>query len=119
MHGSYCRDVRRQLPTDHLGGAMFNTLVESDSKTVRRTRGTIFSFLAHYGLILAVIYTSAQAESVTDRPKQEKIAFAEPVKDQVPKTDAPPPELIAAPLPPGNVATLVAPIDIPSALPDI
>lgn len=98
---------------------MFNTLVESDAKTVGRARGTIFSFLAHYGLILAVIYTSAQAESVNDRPKQEKIAFVEPVNDPVQKKDVPPPELIAAPPPPRTVATLIAPIEIPAVLPDI
>lgn len=98
---------------------MFNTLVESDAKTLRRTRGTIFSFLAHYGLILAMIYTSAQAESVTDGPKQEKVDFVEPVKDPVQKKAAPPPELIAAPPPLKSVATLVAPIEIPAVLPDI
>lgn len=98
---------------------MFITLVESDSKPVRRTRGTIFSFVAHYGLILAVIYTSAQAESVPDGPKQEKVDFVEPVKEPVQKKVAPPPELVAAPPPVKSVATLVAPIDIPAVLPDI
>jgi len=98
---------------------MFNTLVESDSKTARRTRGTLFSILAHYGLILAAIYTSAQAESVHDGPKQEKIDFVEPVKDPVQKEEVPPPELIAAPPPLRSVAIIIAPIEIPSVLPDI
>jgi len=98
---------------------MFNTLVESNAKMVRRARGTIFSFLAHYGLILALIYTSAQAESVNERPKPEKVAFVEPVKDRLQKEDVLPPELIAAPPPLKSVATLVAPIEIPTVLPDI
>ena len=34
---------------------MFNNLVESKPKKNRRAGGTIFSFIAHYGLILFVI----------------------------------------------------------------
>jgi hypothetical protein len=48
---------------------MFNNLVESKPKKTRKAGGTIFSFIAHYGLILFVIYTSAQPQQ-DDGPKQ-------------------------------------------------
>jgi protein TonB len=61
---------------------MFNNLVESKPKKVRSRGGTIFSFIAHYGLILFVIYTSAQAATQDDGPKQEKVAFVEVKKEE-------------------------------------
>ena len=45
---------------------MFNNLVESKPKKNKKMGGTIFSFVAHYGLILFVIYTSAQAATQDD-----------------------------------------------------
>jgi protein TonB len=99
---------------------MFNNLVESKPKKTRRAGGTIFSFVAHYGLILFVIYTSAQAATQDDGPKQEKVAFVEVKKEEVVKKDEPPPpELVAAPPPPKGFQVLTAPVEIPNVLPDI
>lgn len=99
---------------------MFNNLVESKPKKVRSRGGTIFSFIAHYGLILFVIYTSAQAATQDDGPKQEKVAFVEVKKEEAPKPkEPPPPELVAAPPPPKGFQVLTAPVEIPNVLPDI
>lgn len=97
---------------------MFNNLVESHAKNVRRPGVTVLSFVAHYGLVLSAIYTSAQAATLDDGPKQEKITFVDATKEPPPKSE-PPPELVAAPLPPRTAPVLVAPIEIPSVLPDI
>ena len=99
---------------------MFNNLVESKPKKTRRAGGTIFSFIAHYGLILFVIYTSAQAATQDDGPKQEKVDFVEVKKEEVvKKEEPPPPELVAAPPPPKGFQVLTAPVEIPNVLPDI
>jgi protein TonB len=98
---------------------MFNNLVESKGRKTRRRGSMIFSFIAHYGLVLGAIYTSANAEMVREGPRPEKIAFMaepEPVKKE-PTPAAP--ELTAAPLAPKSVPILVAPVHIPNALPDI
>jgi protein TonB len=99
---------------------MFNNLVESKKKSTRKMGGTIFSFVAHYGLILFVIYTSAQAATQDDGPKQEKVDFVEVKKEEAPKPkEPPPPELVAAPPPPKGFQVLTAPVEIPNVLPDI
>ena len=99
---------------------MFNNLVESKPQKTRRSGGTIFSFVAHYGLILFVIYTSAQAATSDDGPKQEKVDFVEVKKEEAPKPkEPPPPELVAAPPPPKGFQVLTAPVEIPNVLPDI
>lgn len=98
---------------------MFSNLVESKGKKARRRGATFFSFIAHYGLVLGAIYTSASAESVKDGPRPEKIAFVtppEPVK-QEPTPQAP--ELAVAPEAPKMAPILIAPLDIPTALPEI
>ena len=97
---------------------MFSNLVESKPTSIRRTGGTIFSFVAHYGLVLFMVYTSAEAATAGDRPRAEKVDFVEPAAPVV-KKEPPPPELIAAPLPPKSVPVLVAPIDIPNTIPDV
>ena len=96
---------------------MFSTLVESRPKSVRRTAGTVASFVAHYGLILAVVYTSAQATTVGERNRVEKVNYVEPVKPEIPK-DAPP-DLVVAPRPARPSPILLAPVDIPNVLPEI
>jgi protein TonB len=99
---------------------MFNNLVESKPKKTKGRGGTIFSFVAHYGLILFVIYTSAQAATQDDGPKQEKVDFVEVKKEEVvKKEEPPPPELVAAPPPPKGFQVLTAPVEIPNVLPDI
>lgn len=99
---------------------MFKNLVESKPQKQRRMGGTIFSFVAHYGLVLFMIYASAQAATQKEGPKQEKIDFVEVKKEEAPKPkEPPPPELVAAPPPPKGFQVLTAPVEIPDVLPDI
>jgi len=98
--------------------AMFSTLVESRPKSVRRPAGTIASFIAHYGLILGAVYTSAQATTVGERNRVEKVEYIEPTKvPEIPRN--PPPDLVVAPRPIRSDRMLVAPVDIPDVLPEI
>src|SRR5687767_260789 len=96
---------------------MFSTLVESDARRGRRPGGTILSFVAHYGLILGAIYASAEARTIVQAPRQEKVQFIAEVAAK--KPEPPPPELVVAPPPPRRNAVLVAPVVIPTELPEI
>ena len=96
---------------------MFSTLVESDARRGRRPGGTILSFIAHYDLILGAIYASAEAKTVVETTRQEKVQFIAEVA--VKKTEPPPPELDVAPPPPRRNAVLIAPVVIPTELPEI
>ena len=95
---------------------MFRTLVESDGKRRRRPGGTILSFLAHYALILGAIYASAEATTVEDSPRVEKVEFIAEVEVKKPE---PPPEIAVAPPPARRTLLLIAPVVIPSVLPEI
>ena len=97
---------------------MFTQLVESKPATSKGKGSTVLSFVAHYGLVLGVLYTSAEARIVNEGPRPEKIIFTQQNFEEQPK-QAPPPEIVVAP-PPVKVPTAVtAPIEIPSTLPDI
>ena len=98
---------------------MFTQLVESKPAGKRGGMGTAVSFVAHYGRILVVLYTSAEAADVDSRPPAEKINFVQPEKPEPRKTPPPEPELVVAPPPPKSVPVLTAPIDIPTGLPEI
>ena len=98
---------------------MFTQLVESKPAGKRGGMGTAVSFVAHYGLILVVLYTSAEAADVDSRPRPEKINFVQPEKPEPRETPPPEPELVVAPPPPKSVPVLTAPIDIPTRLPEI
>ena len=98
---------------------MFTQLVESKPAAKKGSGGTAVSFVAHYGLILVVLYTSAEARGVNEGPKPETIAFVQPEKvHETPKPE-PPPEPVVAPLPAKMAPAFTAPIDIPDALPEI
>lgn len=116
----YCLDIELQVVLNAFsGGAMFSNLVESKPKRTRRRAGTIFSFLAHYGLILGILYTSASAKTTNEEPRAQQVNFVEPPKPDVPKPD-PAPELVIAPKPDKLFdASLIAPVVVPNALPDI
>ena len=73
----------------------------------------------HYGLILFAIYSSAQAATVDDGPKQEEIDFIEPRKDEPPPQKAPLLPEPVAPRPVKEFKVLIAPVHIASKLPDI
>lgn len=96
---------------------MFSTLVESDGKRRRRPGGTILSFLAHYALILGAIYASAEATTIADTPRVEKVAFIAEVQEK--KPEPPPPEIEVAPPPARRTPLLIASLVIPSVLPEI
>ena len=98
---------------------MFSNLVESRQKKARRRGGMIFSFIAHYGLILGAIYTSARAETVSEGPRQEKIDFVVPPEPVRKEPTPAAPELAVAPQAPKASPILVAPVDIQTALPEI
>jgi protein TonB len=97
---------------------MFSNLVESRPKGVRRRAGTLASFVAHYALILVVLYTSAQAETTENRSRIEKVAYVEQPEEPEPKT-APPPDIVAAPRPVKMDPVLIPPLEVPSTLPEI
>jgi protein TonB len=98
---------------------MFTQLMESKQTTKRGGGGTVLSFIAHYGLILAVIYTSAGTATAAAGPRQEKVRYVEPEKAEPPEPEAPAPELLKAPLPPRALPTLLAPVEIPTVIPAI
>jgi protein TonB len=97
---------------------MFSNLVESKPKSIRRTGGTIFSFVAHYGLLLGMIYTSAEAARSDEGPTVEEVAFVEP---RTPETQHEPrqPDLLRTLAPPKTVLLLIPPIEVPTSLPEI
>lgn len=97
---------------------MFSNLVESKPKSIRRTGGTISSFVAHYGLLLGMIYTSAEAARSDEGPTVKEVAFVEP---KPPETLLEPrqPDLLATLAPPKTVLLLVPPIEVPTSLPEI
>jgi periplasmic protein TonB len=97
---------------------MFTQLVESKPDRKRSKRGTILSFAAHYGLILVVIYTSAEASDVGKERRGEEVRFVEPPKPEAqPKQQ--PPDLVVAPVPSRTPPVFTAPIDIPTSIPEI
>ena len=99
---------------------MLRNLVESKPQKTRRSAGTVASFIAHYGLILFALYASAQAETLDDGPKQEQIAFVETAPEEPPpREERVSPEQAVAPLPVKDIPLLVAPLDIPTVLPEI
>ena len=97
---------------------MFTQLVESKPVTRKGKGSTVLSFVAHYGLVLVVLYTSAEARIVNEGPKAEKITFTQPKVEEPPKQE-PPPEIVVAPRPVKTAPIITAPIEIPNALPEI
>ena len=97
---------------------MFSNLVESKPKSSRRTGGAIFSFIAHYGLVLLMIYTSTRAAGAAEGPIVEKVNFVEPKPPEVDPKPATP-DLVVAPQPPKTAPILIPPIETPTSLPEI
>jgi len=95
---------------------VFTTLPESGRLRTRRAGGTSASFIAHYGLVLALVYASSEASPPLDAPRPETIRFQRP---PAPAEPAPLPEAVVAPPPPRTVSALVPPLTIPSVLPAI
>ena len=97
---------------------MFTQLVESKPASRKGKGSAVLSFVAHYGLVLFVLYTSAEARIVNEGPKPEKVVFTEPKVQEQPKQE-PPPEIVVAPRPVKTAPIITAPIEIPNALPEI
>lgn len=97
---------------------MFSNLVESKPTSMRRTGGTVFSFVVHYGLLLGMIYTSAEAAGSEDGPAVEQVDFVEPKPPEA-KPEPREPDLLATLAPPKTAPLLIPPIDVPTGLPDI
>lgn len=97
---------------------MFTQLVESRPDRKRSTRSTVTSFVLHYGLVLGVLYTSAEASGAGNERRAEAVTFVEPPKVE-PEVKKQQPELVVAPPPARVTSVFTAPIDIPVGLPEI
>jgi protein TonB len=104
---------------------MFNNLLESKAKKKRSLGWNITSAALVSGLIALSAYATAQAAIENDKPREEKIQFAEvkPEEPPPPKEEPPPPpppkDVVAAPPPPKGFQVLTAPVEIPDVIPDI
>ena len=100
---------------------MFNNLLESKAKRQRSLGGTLFSLVAHVVLITLAVYGTAKAKQEFEKPKEEKVEFAEikPDEPPPPEPEQPPPDQPLAPPPPKGFQVLTAPVDIPDVIPDV
>jgi len=103
---------------------MFNNLLESKAKKKKAWYWNLTSTGIVSGLIALSAYATAQAAIEADKPKEEKIQFAEVKPDEPPPPKEeppppPPPDVVAAPPPPKGFQVLTAPIDIPDVIPEI
>ena len=103
--------------------AMFNNLLESKPKKQRTVGGMLFSVVLHVVLGTAAVYGTMQATEKFEKPKEEKVDFAEIKKDEPPPPEPekapPPPDVTVAPPPPKGFQVLTAPVDIPDVIPDV
>ncbi|HVE78324.1 MAG TPA: TonB family protein [Gemmatimonadaceae bacterium] len=102
---------------------MFNTLLESKPKKERTLGQALVSTVVHTALIALAVYATAQAgQQVLDKPKEEKVEFAEVKPEEPPPPEEkppPPPDVTVAPPPPKGFQVLTAPVNIPDVIPDI
>jgi protein TonB len=102
---------------------MFNTLLESKPKKERTLGQAITSAIVHSIIIGLAVYATAQAgQAALEKPKEEKVEFAEIKKDEPPppaEKPPPPPDVTVAPPPPKGFQVLTAPVNIPDVIPDI
>lgn len=98
---------------------MFNKLVASDSRAgkIRKTApgGYLGSLVIHSLLITAAAYAQLTAEPASAE-EEEEVTFVE-IEPEAPQEPEPPPPEVAPP--PQGFQELLAPIDIPSIIPDI
>ena len=104
---------------------MFNNLLESKAQKKRSLGWNITSAVIVSSLIALSAYATAQAAVERDKPREEKIQFAEvkPEEPPPPKEEPPPPpppkDVVAAPPPPKGFQVLTAPVEIPDVIPEI
>ena len=103
--------------------AMFNNLLESKPKKQKSVGGILFSVVMHVALGTAAVYGTMQATEKFEKPKEEKVDFAEIKKEEAPPPEPekapPPPDVTVAPPPPKGFQVLTAPVDIPDVIPDV
>lgn len=101
---------------------MFNNLLESEAKKVKRGGSTLVSFVLHTAAVGAMVYATANAGQAIMEEEQEKVEYVEVQKEEKP------PEPEPEPLPPDAVVqqpiakgfqVLQAPEIIPLEIPDI
>ena len=103
---------------------MFNNLLESQAKKKRSLGWNLTATAIVSSLIALSAYATAQAAIESDKPREEKIQFAEVKEEPPPPKDEPPPppppkDVVAAPPPPKGFQVLQAPVEIPDVIPDI
>ena len=101
---------------------MFNNLLESKPKKQRTVGGMIFSVVMHVLMGVGAVYGTMQATEKFEKPKEEKVDFAEVKKNEPPpeaEKPPPPPDVTVAPPPPKGFQVLTAPVDIPDVIPDV
>ncbi len=105
--------------------AMFNNLLESKAKKQKSWYWNLTSSGIVAGLTALAVIATAQAATSSDKPREEKIQFAEvKVEEPPPPKDEPPPppppkDVVVAPPPPKGFQVLTAPVEIPDVIPDI
>ncbi len=99
---------------------MFSTLLETNNAPARRGGGSLLSVVVHVGAIAALVIATANASVPTvDEQRVEQLHFTKPAP--TPPVPVPPSAkqvYTAAPQARG-FSTVIAPIDIPSVLPNI
>jgi protein TonB len=101
---------------------MFNNLLESEAKKVKRGGSTIVSFALHSAAVAGLLVATANAGQQMLEDKQEKVEYVEVQKEEKPpepEPTPPPPDAVAAPQIAKGFQVLQAPDIIPLEIPDI
>ncbi len=102
---------------------MFNNLLESEAKKVKRTGGGLASIIIHGAIVAGLVVATANAGQAIAEDKQEKVEFVEVAKDEPPpepeQAPPPPPDVVAAPPIAKGFQVLQPPDVIPLEIPEI
>lgn len=101
---------------------MFNNLLESEAKKVKRTGGGLASIIIHGAIVAGLVVATANAGQAIAEEKQEKVEFVEVAKDEPPpepEQAPPPPDVVAAPPIAKGFQVLQPPDVIPLEIPEI
>jgi protein TonB len=111
------------------GGDMFNTLLESKRAKQRNIGSTITSAVLHVLLVVGAVAATKKGEQILNAQEDEQITMADlPPEEKPPEKEPPPPEksdtpppadATAGPPPPKGFTVLQAPINIPTAIPQV
>ena len=99
---------------------MFSELLETAPRRERSFGGPIASVIVHAVVIAATILGTLHATERRAPPTPNILVFTDPGRSEPPpRTIAPPPDAIVAPLPPAGTMTLPPPVDVSGVLPPI